>query len=718
METSPVAYINGKKHTLPLGKAEVTLLQYLRGLGLTGTKLGCGEGGCGACTVMVSSWDEGKICHRSINACLCPLYAIEGMHVVTVEGIGNVRDGLHPVQERLARAHGSQCGFCTPGFVMSMYSLLRSKPEAPTETEIEETLAGNLCRCTGYRPILDAFRVFAKGDSAAYTEEAIAASKAAGKTNGRAHTNGSSNGAHPENGHTKSSCNDGHDGCNGKTNGSATTTDGKSNGQSVKTNGRICPSSGLPCDCGAAAAVEPGAEVATDSDDKLVIGGSKVSTRPTTEPIFPSELKTRVPPPLELPGPLATWFRPVDMKGLLAVKAAHPAAKLVVGNSEVGIEMKFKNAGYPILVGTTHVPELNQITVSESCIEVGASVTLTKLGEALKQLVAALPAHQTSTFTAMLEQLKYFAGVQIRNAASVGGNIVTGSPISDLNPIYMAAGAVFTVVGQGTPERQVRAEDFFLGYRKVDLQPHEVLARVAIPFTRLHEYVREFKQAHRRDDDIAIVNAGMRMLLSRALSGEWTVEEVGVAYGGVAPKTIMARRVEAALKGQPLTQATLEKALAAVAEDVNITPNAPGGMVEFRRSLAASFLFRFVVDVALRLRAEAPEAGGWLPAGHESAAVRFERPPSRGIQYFSKAGDADVVGQPERHMAADLQVTGEAQYTDDVPLPPNVLHAALVTSTRPHAKILSVDASAAEQARPRPLDSSVASNCHLEWPVF
>ena len=85
----------------------------------------------------------------------------------------------------------------------------------------------------------------------------------------------------------------------------------------------------------------------------------------------------------------------------------------------------------------------------------GASVTLTKLGDTLKALVAALPPHQTSTFSAILEQLKYFAGVQIRNAASVGGNIVTGSPISDLNPIYMAAGATFTVVGQGTPERQV-----------------------------------------------------------------------------------------------------------------------------------------------------------------------------------------------------------------------------------------------------------------------
>lgn len=94
-------------------------------------------------------------------------------------------------------------------------------------------------RCTGYRPILDAFRVFAKGDSAAYTEEAIAASKAAGKTNGRAHINGSSNGARPKNGHTDTSCNNGHDGCNGKANGNAIATDGESNGQTVKTNGKV-----------------------------------------------------------------------------------------------------------------------------------------------------------------------------------------------------------------------------------------------------------------------------------------------------------------------------------------------------------------------------------------------------------------------------------------------------------------------------------------------
>ena len=153
-----VCYVNGARKVLPLGRAETTLLQWLRAEGLTGTKLGCGEGGCGACTVMISRRGPGgKVEHRAVNACLFPLYLAEGAHVVTVEGIGNPRDGLHPVQSALSQAHGSQCGFCTPGFVMSMHSLRAENP-TPTAEQVEEILDGNLCRCTGYRPIFDAFR--------------------------------------------------------------------------------------------------------------------------------------------------------------------------------------------------------------------------------------------------------------------------------------------------------------------------------------------------------------------------------------------------------------------------------------------------------------------------------------------------------------------------------------------------------------------------------
>lgn len=141
-------FVNGRKLELEDVQPEVTLLAFLRSIGLTGSKLGCGEGGCGACTVMVSSVEDGRVVHRSVNACLAPLASVDSCAVTTVEGIGNTRDGMHPVQERFSKMHGSQCGFCTPGIVMAMYAFLRNNPR-PTARQCEEAMDGNLCRCTG-----------------------------------------------------------------------------------------------------------------------------------------------------------------------------------------------------------------------------------------------------------------------------------------------------------------------------------------------------------------------------------------------------------------------------------------------------------------------------------------------------------------------------------------------------------------------------------------
>ncbi|EFN53303.1 hypothetical protein CHLNCDRAFT_136969 [Chlorella variabilis] len=660
----PVAYINGKRHVLPAGRADQTLLSYLRDSGFTGCKLGCGEGGCGACTVLVSSAEaDGRLHHRSINACLCPLYAIEGMHVVTVEGVGNTRDGMHPVQERLSKAHGSQCGFCTPGFVMSMVALLRAKaPEAPTEEEIEENLAGNLCRCTGYRPILDAFKAFAKVDAAAYTEEAIAASKA--------------------NGHAANGANGAANGKNGK------------NG-----NGRVCPSTGQPCDCGES---DGNGAIVSASKHKEEACGPLTHIRPAVEPIFPPELRKRAAAELALPGERCAWYRPVTLSRLLELKKQYNDAKLVVGNTEVGIEMKFKSLKYPVLIGATHVEELNAFEVDEGGVTIGASVTLTRIMESFKELIAVQPAYKTSTLRAVVEQLRWFAGPPIRNASGIGGNICTASPISDLNPVWMAAGATFTLAGAGTGERTVLAKDFFLAYRKVDMAPHEILVKLYVPFNRQYEYVKEFKQAHRRDDDIAIVNACVRLAME-ARGGGWVVGEAAIAYGGVAPLTIMAPKTMAALTGKPIDGAALEAALAAVQEDVKMAPNAPGGMVEFRRSLAASFLFKGLLFVAQQLEAEVPAFTSPFPENYRSgkrrpcpAAVKpYERPASHGLQYYSAVPGEDVVGQPYRHQAADEQVCGTAQYVDDIKLPADALFAAIVASTKPHAKIVKLDTTAA-----------------------
>jgi xanthine dehydrogenase small subunit len=134
-----------------------TLLEWLRARGLTGTKEGCAEGDCGACTVALRAPDGGKLDTRAVNACIMPLPMFHGTDVVTVEGI--CRNGLHPVQREMADRHGSQCGFCTPGIVMSLWC--RDAGEAADRQATEDRLAGNLCRCTGYGPILEAARAAA-----------------------------------------------------------------------------------------------------------------------------------------------------------------------------------------------------------------------------------------------------------------------------------------------------------------------------------------------------------------------------------------------------------------------------------------------------------------------------------------------------------------------------------------------------------------------------
>ena len=135
------------------------LVTYLReNLGLYGTKVSCGEGGCGACVVLMT-WTNaaGKKQSRSVNSCLRPIQLCDGMEIFTVEGMGSIKTGYSQVQKCIAEGNGSQCGFCTPGMVMAMHGLLAEK-QTITAEDVEKRFDGNLCRCTGYRPILQSFR--------------------------------------------------------------------------------------------------------------------------------------------------------------------------------------------------------------------------------------------------------------------------------------------------------------------------------------------------------------------------------------------------------------------------------------------------------------------------------------------------------------------------------------------------------------------------------
>jgi carbon-monoxide dehydrogenase small subunit len=138
--------VNGERRRAP-AEVRVTLADFLRDkLGLTGTHLGCEHGVCGACTVLVDG--------AAVRSCLMLAVQAQGKAVLTVEGLGDP-DDLHPLQQALRERHAFQCGFCTPGFVMTSLALLQENP-SPDEKEIREVLSGNICRCTGYTPIIDA----------------------------------------------------------------------------------------------------------------------------------------------------------------------------------------------------------------------------------------------------------------------------------------------------------------------------------------------------------------------------------------------------------------------------------------------------------------------------------------------------------------------------------------------------------------------------------
>ncbi len=167
--------LNGEKVELDRVSPTETLLDYLRlSAKLRGTKEGCGEGDCGACTVLVGKLVDDELIYESVNACIRFVGSLDSCHVVTIEHLRGADGGLHPVQKAMIDFHGSQCGFCTPGFVMSLYGLWMRNPK-PADEQIEKALQGNLCRCTGYEAIMRAARAIS--DYGTATEDPLAAER-------------------------------------------------------------------------------------------------------------------------------------------------------------------------------------------------------------------------------------------------------------------------------------------------------------------------------------------------------------------------------------------------------------------------------------------------------------------------------------------------------------------------------------------------------------
>jgi xanthine dehydrogenase molybdopterin binding subunit/xanthine dehydrogenase small subunit len=517
------------------------LLDWLRESGLTGTKEGCAEGDCGACTVALVDRDAaGRPTYRAVNSCIALLPMFADREVVTVEGLAKAGE-LHPAQACTVRNYGSQCGYCTPGFVMSMFEGAY-RPGMNNPAAVADQLCGNLCRCTGYRPIRDAAREL-------YAN---------------------------------------------------------------------------PCD-----------------------------------DVFAARLRESVPPPSELgyETKAGAFLRPTTLPELLALRAAHPEAVLVAGATEIGVEINKRARQIPLLISLEAIDPLRECRADEAQWELGAAATLTQIEEAL-----------AGEYPSLTEMFSVFASRQIRNRATLGGNLVTASPIGDSAPVLLSLGASVRLVS-ARGERVVPLAAFFTGYRKTMLAPDEVMASVLIPRGLPagvnSRRARFLKVSRRVEMDISIAAAAFCIDFDEA----GTIRGGRLAFGGVAASPALASQAGDALIGRKLDDATVEAVADILAKTFSPITDARG-TAEFRADLVVGLWRKFVSN----------EPAEELPAAETGARWDHEDR-SRDLPHESAVG----------------HVTGAAQYVEDIALRRGgMLTLWPVGAPFAHARIRSIDTSAAE----------------------
>ena len=639
-------------------------------------------------------------------------------------------------------------GFCTPGIIVAIYSLFANNP---TKAYLEEHLDGNLCRCTGYRPIWDAARSLCVDSE----EEMI---KGPCGTPCR---------ECPERDTCEMECNQ-----SDKQQQEEKTTD-KINSTYSSTSTTCCSSSSI---------------------DKILQYNkdARTDTQWLDKPndMFPKELITshmHTTTPLivvdKTYNKAGTWLKPTTMKELLLLlKQFRGECKIVIGNTEVGIETKFKHSVYPRLISPSmNITTLFQMTTTdESSMKIGSCVPLSQIQHECSKLIDnTIDGTQNNEFyhiaKAIHDMLRWFASTQIRNVACLGGNLATASPISDMNPMLACMNATLTIVshnGNNTKagdddddggkcanyrwtctmglhtaqdddkcisKRQVLVSDFFLAYRTVDLKPHELVETINIPKPEsIFEYVFPFKQARRREDDISIVTSGMRIAVKPGSNNEqFVIHDLSIAFGGMAPRTVMAIDTASFLIGKPFCRESFVSGQSVLLKELDLPDDVPGGQAQYRKALATSFLYKLYLMTTnaikrdLDLIKEHPEkfptfSGMTLPTvngvdeNELSACDSFvgqKKPSIQGTQIYPKPKVAvglekkqldheplaarngsrkkDVVGKPATHASGPFHCTGEALYTDDIPLPPNSLQASLILATTCNVELLSIDTSEA-----------------------
>ncbi len=355
-----------------------------------------------------------------------------------------------------------------------------------------------------------------------------------------------------------------------------------------------------------------------------------------------------------------------------------------------------------------------------------------------------LSSQKSRTAKPMHDMLRWFASTQIRNVACLGGNLATASPISDMNPLMAAMGASLVLASRPSADgaikrRHIPVTDFFVGYRKVEKLDLEVIERVDVPLIKpKFEYVAPFKQARRREDDISIVTSGMRISLSPAQE-DWVISDISIAFGGMAPKTVLARSTMEFIRGQPFIAETFMHARTELQNEFRMPDDVPGGQAEYRLTLACSFLHKFFLHCVTELQKDVGSDSTYPPiptidedefsgvdgfvskrkpciggeqkypapkvaVGLEAIHLADDDGKSSEVPLAAKAAaeaktsekkDLTVVGKPATHASGPLHCTGEAMYADDIPAPSNLLHGSLILAAKCNATVHKIDTSPA-----------------------
>lgn len=469
MRDSVSFYLNGVKKTVSGENLFLPLSSYLRYENqLTGTKVVCAEGDCGACTVMLAKWkpDTAPSTTTSpyigINSCIAMTFAMDGANLVTVEGLKENNE-LCEVQCSMVRNFGGQCGFCTPGFVMAITNMHEHKKN-PTEQNAKNYLTGNLCRCTGYQPIITS---------------------------------------------------------------------------------------------------------ALDVE---------LAKHKTLKERYPVKAVSQMSEGISVKTSFAEYFAPVTVEEACKYKSENPDCVIFSGSTDLGVQFNKGHIRPKKYLSLHLIPELYHTSVTNDVVVVGARVTLSELQKLIEKDVPSLDRF-----------LNIFASPQIKNSATLVGNLANASPIGDTTPAMMSLDAKVNVHGLNGA-RAIPLKDFYLGYKKLDLRQDEIITSVLFKVPPAGHIFENFKVSQRRDLDISTVNASFNFKIENK-----KIQFARISLGGVGATTLRMTEVESKINGATIDQQWVADTKKLLMDSIKPLTDVRG-QADYRKILVGNLFEKFAAE--------------------------------------------------------------------------------------------------------------------------